>query len=137
MVWHQRVCRAAAGFVILLGLSAHSADAQQRRARVGRFEVLGFDFSTDGGWRKRATRVRDTRAALLRSRAFSSLNAAGSNQARLSGALSVPVIPFSYSQRSLAFTAAQLQSSFSIRPRSLPPTVSLSTIKKFPTVTSH
>ena len=83
--------------------------SQQGPARVRR-EIRGFDFRTDGVWRKRARAVRSARQQLLRQRNFPALNAPLATGGRaprvqgaplaagpvVSGVLSVPAILFRF-----------------------------------------
>jgi hypothetical protein len=63
--------------VVLYGLLVPSAlQAQYPRARRGQFEVQGFDFRRDGGWRRRVALVRSARHRWLREGAVGALNLA-------------------------------------------------------------
>ncbi len=86
--------------------------AQYPRAKVGEFEVRGFDFATDGGWRARAGRVMAQRVSLLRGRAFSLLNGAGPASLAVRGNFFIPVLPIAYRDVGPPFAAAQYQDLF-------------------------
>lgn len=79
--------------LVLLG--ALPAAAQYPRARVGQFEVRGFDIATDGGWRRATARIAATREALLRGGALARLNANDATL-RVTGAYFVPVLPIAF-----------------------------------------
>jgi M6 family metalloprotease-like protein len=78
------------------------------RARVGQFEVEGFDFRPEGAWRAQAGRVRANRQRLVRLRAFSTLNSR-SALTRVAGTYSVPVIPVAFQDLAPPFPAASYQ----------------------------
>ena len=103
MGWSNRLV-AAAGVMALVAVSPERAEAQRPGARLGRFEIPGFDFAPDGAWRKYTSQVRQTRQALLRGGAFRSLNASGSNANRVTGVINVPVILISYSNVAIPFS---------------------------------
>ena len=69
--------------------------------RAPRWEIPGFDISTDGGWRVKARRVAAERARLLRARDFQRLNAAPAAAPSLAatvvtGTIYVPLVLFYY-----------------------------------------
>jgi M6 family metalloprotease-like protein len=92
---------------VLTGWASRAA-AQYPRARIGEFEVRGFDFDPAGGWRKVAARVMDARRVLLRSGQVARLNAAGSRPA-VRGNFAVPVIPIAFSDVDPPFAPAAYQ----------------------------
>ncbi|MDQ3223580.1 MAG: immune inhibitor A, partial [Gemmatimonadota bacterium] len=95
---------------VLWLLAPVALQAQYPRARRGQFEVRGFDFRRDGGWRKRVTAVRTARHRLLRARAFSALNSAMPGAAaagRVTGQMSVPVLPIAFRNVPPPFPAVQ------------------------------
>ncbi|MEP7326214.1 MAG: M6 family metalloprotease domain-containing protein [Gemmatimonadota bacterium] len=100
---------AAAAAAILLVLLPTPAHSQQRGARVGRFEVPGMDFSTDGAWRKRTRQIRLQRQGLMRNGAFGTLNAPGRAGPRITGTYNVPVVLISYSNVAIPFSTSSYQ----------------------------
>jgi M6 family metalloprotease-like protein len=78
------------------------------RAKVGQFEVEGFDFRPEGAWRAQASRVRANRHRLVQLRAFSTLNSR-SALTRVAGTYSVPVIPVAFQDRAAPFPATSYQ----------------------------
>lgn len=75
--------------------------------RPPRWEVAGFDFRRDGGWRPRARRVAGQRAVLRRQGSMASLNAplaAGQapSAAAVTGTMRVPALLFAYQETSPA-----------------------------------
>lgn len=108
MVRYTRLV-AAAGVVSLMALTPGSAQAQRSSARLGRFEVPGFDFSPDGAWRKRTNQIRQTRHALLRNGALRSLNASGPSASRVSGNFNLPVLLINYTDAVMPFTTVEYQ----------------------------
>jgi M6 family metalloprotease-like protein len=108
MVWYSRFI-AAAGVLSLMTLLPGSAEAQRPGARLGRFEVPGFDFAPDGAWRKRTGQIRQARHALLRSGALQTLNASGPNASRVSGNFNLPVLLISYTDVPMPFPTADYQ----------------------------
>lgn len=108
MLWQTRVAWAV-GFTALLTLPGGSAEAQRAGARIGRFEVPGFDFSPDGAWRKRTNQIRAARRSMLRSGALSALNASGPSGSRVTGTYNVPVVLIEYSNSPGPFPVAQYQ----------------------------
>jgi M6 family metalloprotease-like protein len=109
MVWHTRLVAVAGLAAVLQVLPAGSAEAQRPGARLGRFEVPGFDFAPDGAWRKRTNQIRQARRGMLQSGAFGSLNAAGPSGTRVSGNVNVPVLLISYSNSPMPFTTPEYQ----------------------------
>lgn len=93
-------------------LTAFPMAAQYPRAKVGDFEVRGFDFASDGGWRVRAGRVMTQRVSLLRGRAFSLLNGSGLTSLAVRGNFFIPVLPIAYRDVAPPFAAAQYQDLF-------------------------
>lgn len=85
---------------VLYGLLVPSAlQAQYPRARRGQFEVQGFDFGRDGGWRTRVAAVRSTRHRWLREGAVGALNLASPTApvgGKVSGRVIVPVLPIAF-----------------------------------------
>ena len=86
--------------VVLSGLLFPSAlQAQYPRARRGQFEVRGFDFSPDGGWRARVAAIRSVRHRLLRQGAVAQLNLTSptaSGGGKVAGRVFVPVLPIAF-----------------------------------------
>jgi len=92
------VLRATVLPAILALLAAAPAPANSPgwpRAPVGRFEIPGFDFRAEGGWRPRAGAVRAHRHALLQLGAIRALNAP-TPASRVQGIFHVPVIPLAF-----------------------------------------
>ncbi|MES2306234.1 MAG: M6 family metalloprotease domain-containing protein [Gemmatimonadota bacterium] len=85
------------------------AGAQWPRARLGEFEVRGFDLPQDGGWRTQGQRVLAARRMLLSQGAFSRLNTPGSARPAVSGNYFVPVIPITFRDVNPAFVAPLYQ----------------------------
>jgi M6 family metalloprotease-like protein len=85
--------------------------AQYPRAQVGQFEVRGFDFATDGAWRRTATRVMDARRALLRAGNVALLNSPSSKPV-VRGTYYVPVIPIGFRDTPPPFPASAYQDLF-------------------------
>jgi M6 family metalloprotease-like protein len=96
--------------LVITSLIATPLQAQYPRARVGEFEVRGFDFAQDGAWRRKALAVRQARLALLRSGRAALLNGAGKPAVR--GNYFVPVIPVRYPDVAPPFASAQYQDLF-------------------------
>jgi M6 family metalloprotease-like protein len=94
-----------------LCLVAVPARAQYPRAQIGEFEVRGFDFDVNGGWRRTAARVMAERTALLRAGNVAFLNGAATKPA-VRGNYFVPVIPIAYSDVSGPFPSSQYQDLF-------------------------
>lgn len=94
-----------------LVVAAMPASAQYPRARVGEFEVRGFDFAVDGGWRRAAGRVMALRSALLRSGSIAQLNSPGGRPA-VRGNYYVPVVPIAYTDVAAPFTSDKYQDLF-------------------------
>ncbi|MGH7523127.1 MAG: hypothetical protein ACREK8_02360, partial [Gemmatimonadales bacterium] len=78
----------------LLAAVVAPAGAQYPRARVGEFEVRGFDYAPDGAWRRNALQVMQARRALLGAHHVALLNGGGKPAVR--GNYFVPVIPIAY-----------------------------------------
>lgn len=91
-----------------LGITSISA-GQQRVSLPGRFEVTGFDFAPDGAWRRRVKQIRQTREAMLRAGALSTLNAPGLSSARVSGNVNIPVILVQFPNASGPFPVSDYQ----------------------------
>jgi M6 family metalloprotease-like protein len=108
MVWSTRLV-AAAGVVSLVTLAPGSVQAQRPGARLGRFEVPGFDFAPDGAWRKRTGQIRQARQSLLRSGSLRALNATGPSATRVTGNYNLPVVLISYTDSAMPFPAANYQ----------------------------
>ncbi|MES2125045.1 MAG: M6 family metalloprotease domain-containing protein, partial [Gemmatimonadota bacterium] len=104
-----------AGFLATSALLflAVSLPAQWPRARTGDFEVRGFDFAVDGGWRRSADRVIALRRALLQAGAFARLNE-GATQGRpaVAGQFFLPVIPIAFRDAAGPFLPDQFQELF-------------------------
>jgi M6 family metalloprotease-like protein len=99
-----------------MGLAASSlvvvpAAAQYPRARLGEFEVRGFDFDINGGWRRMAGRVMAQRSALLRAGGVALLNSS-TNKPVVRGNYFVPVVPIAYSDVVPPFPTASYQDLF-------------------------
>jgi M6 family metalloprotease-like protein len=94
-----------------LGLVAGPVAAQYPRARLGEFEVRGFDFDLNGGWRRAARQVMAQRGALLRAGNVALLNSSSSKPA-VRGNYFVPVIPIAYSDVAAPFPSPQYQDLF-------------------------
>jgi M6 family metalloprotease-like protein len=104
------------GAVVLVAPAFLSA--QSRQGFHPSWERTGLDFRPNGGWRKKGELVSRTRANLLARGDMNALNAplAGGmapSSAALTGALRVPVIPFSFqnSANHQPFSTAQLTAS--------------------------
>jgi M6 family metalloprotease-like protein len=98
--------------VVLYGLLVPSAlQAQYPRARRGQFEVQGFDFGRDGGWRMRVAAVRSARHRWLREGALGALNLAAPMMAgsKVAGKVIVPVLPLAFRNVAPPFPAARYQ----------------------------
>jgi M6 family metalloprotease-like protein len=98
--------------VVLYGLLVPSAlQAQYPRARRGQFEVQGFDFRRDGGWRTRVTAVRSARHRWLREGALGALNLASPARAggKVTGTVIVPVLPIAFRNVAPPFPPARYQ----------------------------
>ncbi len=108
MVRNIRLLAAAAAASWAL-FAPDSAEAQRPGARLGRFEVPGFDFAPDGAWRKRAGQIRLARQAMLRTGALRALNASGPSATRLTGNVNVPVLLISYTNQAMPFPTADYQ----------------------------
>lgn len=100
------------GALALIALAA-ALPAQWPRARTGEFEVRGFDFASDGGWRRGAERVVALRRALLQAGAFSRLSE-GATQGRpaVAGQFFLPVVPIAFRDAAAPFEPAQFQELF-------------------------
>lgn len=94
---------------VLWLLTPATVQGQYPRARRGQFEVRGMDFRPDGAWRKRVSAVRAGRHRLLRARAFAALNsgAPGAGGDRVTGRVSVPVVPIAFRNVPPPFPASQ------------------------------
>ncbi len=102
-------------------LGAFPLLGQYPRAKIGDFEVRGFDFAVDGGWRVRANRVMADRVGLLQGRAFARLNASGPSGLAVRGSFFIPVLPIAYRDVDPPYPAAQYQDLlFSSAPSSRP-----------------
>lgn len=111
----RAVCRLAnlqwlTGLAALF-LIAMPAAAQYPRARIGEFEVRGFDFAVDGGWRRSARQVMLRRSALLRSGSIAQLNSPGALSA-VRGNYYIPVVPIAYPDVAAPFTNDRYQDLF-------------------------
>jgi M6 family metalloprotease-like protein len=95
----------------MLALAAMPARAQYPRAKVGEFEVRGFDFAIDGAWRRQGARVMAQRSALLRSGNVALLNGAGGKPA-VRGNYFVPVIPIAFQDVAAPFGSDRYQDLF-------------------------
>jgi M6 family metalloprotease-like protein len=102
--------------VVLYGLLIPSAlQAQYPRARRGQFEVQGFDFRRDGGWRSRVAAVRSARHRMLRAGSVGALNRASllaTGGPRVVGKVIVPVLPIAFRNVSPPFPANRYQELF-------------------------
>lgn len=107
LVGWSRGLRSLLGVGLVL-LGALPAAAQYPRARVGQFEVRGFDIASDGGWRRATARILATREALLRDGALARLNANDASL-RVTGAYFVPVIPIAFRDVAAPFPRADYQ----------------------------
>lgn len=79
---------------------------------IPRRELKGHDFRPDGAWRRRALRVRNTRAALLRTGQLSALNLAArtaSATTAVAGTFRIPALLLRPSNVSIPFPAASYQ----------------------------
>ena len=93
-------------FVLIAGLAALPllAVPQSAAAQSGfhpRWEIPGFDFRKNGGWRVRAERVAEMRRQLIAQRSASAQGRAGPSgpslsQASVTGTMLVPALLFSY-----------------------------------------
>ena len=95
-----------------LVLAVVPAQGQYPRARVGEFEVQGFDFAANGGWRTAAARVINFRKALLRVGAVAALNASGVGAPVVRGHFFVPVVPIAFKDAPAPFPVSQYQDLF-------------------------
>lgn len=95
----------------LLCVIVSSAAAQYPRARLGEFEVRGFDFDPNGAWRRAAARVMAVRRNLLRSGNMALLNSSGSKPV-VRGSYFVPVIPITFRDVAPPFTTDRYQDLF-------------------------
>jgi M6 family metalloprotease-like protein len=95
----------------LAGVVATPIAAQYPRAKVGEFEVRGFDFDPNGAWRRSSRLVMDARRTMLRTGAVASLNA-GTARTAVRGHYFVPVIPIAYRDLGPPFPSAQYQQLF-------------------------
>jgi M6 family metalloprotease-like protein len=86
--------------------------AQYPRARVGEFEVRGFDFATNGGWRLRAGQVMAQRASLLQGRVLARLNDGGIGGLAVRGTFFIPVLPIAFKDVAPPFPSPQYQDLF-------------------------
>lgn len=95
----------------LLGSVVVPAVAQYPRARLGEFEVRGFDFDPNGGWRRAAAKVMAARRGLLRSGSMALLNSAASKPV-VRGTYFVPVIPIAFRDVAPPFATDRYQDLF-------------------------
>lgn len=86
--------------------------AQWPRARLGEFEVRGFDFPATGGWRRATDRVVAVRKALLQSGAFSRLSGPPATRPAVSGQYFVPVVPILFRESTAPFAPPLYQDLF-------------------------
>jgi len=115
----MRVTVAAAMVSWALSAVASAADAQVRRAEPGRFEVDGMDWRPNTAWRARANLVRLNRWAAIRRGDFAALNqrrsmlalapGGGLTSLSVTGTFYVPVIPLSFKDVPMAFSASEFQ----------------------------
>ena len=84
--------------------------AQYPRAELGQFEVRGFDFAADGGWRRQAAQVRGIRQGMLRAGLMAPLN--GATKPAVRGNYFVPVVPINYPDVAAPFPSGQYQELF-------------------------
>jgi M6 family metalloprotease-like protein len=117
--------------VVLVALLAGAAaeQVQAQRPVVPRRELKGRDFRPDGAWRRRALRVRATRAALLRVGQLSALNQAPRTAAAttaLSGTFKVPTLLIRPSNVAAPFPSSNYQQTLfgTLPPNGKPYTVS-------------
>ncbi len=90
--------RPLCGAVLLALAAVTSAEAQYPRARVGQFEVRGFDFRPRGAWRKQTADIRAARQRLLAAGNMALLNASSPSSAEaVTGNFKVPVVPIRFS----------------------------------------
>jgi M6 family metalloprotease-like protein len=97
---------------VLYGLLVPSAlQAQYPRARRGQFEVQGFDFRHDGGWRTRVAAVRSARHRWLREGALGALNLASPalGGGKVAGKVIVPVLPIAFRNVAPPFSVTRYQ----------------------------
>ncbi|MEO5800971.1 MAG: M6 family metalloprotease domain-containing protein [Gemmatimonadales bacterium] len=100
---------------------AAPAGAQWPRAKLGEFEVRGFDIPRDGAWRREGARVLEARQALLRQGAFSRLNATTSSRPAVAGNYFIAVVPIAFRDVGAPFGAPLYQDLlFSSNPASRP-----------------
>ncbi|MGH7581886.1 MAG: M6 family metalloprotease domain-containing protein [Gemmatimonadales bacterium] len=93
-----------------MAAAPHPATGQYPRARLGEFEVRGFDFEPNGGWRREAARVMAARQALLHRGAMASLNSG--SRPMVKGNFFVPVIPIAFRDVSGPYLPARYQDLF-------------------------
>jgi M6 family metalloprotease-like protein len=97
--------------VAALCLIAFPATAAAQNQMHPRWEIPGFDFRPNGGWRVKAARVAATRKQLLASRSFGALNApmarsaAGAMATAVAGTQAVPALLFGYKNTAAQFMA--------------------------------
>ncbi|HEX9895687.1 MAG TPA: M6 family metalloprotease domain-containing protein [Gemmatimonadales bacterium] len=103
-------------------LASEAVAQGPRGGELGRFEVRGMDFRPEGAWRRKVSRIRESRRQLLRSGNLLSLNraaesvrggqphllAAGAANA-VTGTVFVPVVPIAYSNIPVAFPISDFQ----------------------------
>jgi M6 family metalloprotease-like protein len=98
---------------VLCGLLVPSVlQAQYPRALRGQFEVVGFDFRPDGGWRTRVNTIRAIRHRWLRQGSVSALNLASpsaSAEGNVTGRVIVPVLPIAFRNVPPPFPASRYQ----------------------------
>lgn len=95
----------------LLCSVAVGASAQYPRARLGEFEVRGFDFDLNGAWRRSAQQVMQARRGLLRSGSVALLNSAAARPV-VRGNFFVPVIPIAFRNVAAPFAPDRYQDLF-------------------------
>jgi M6 family metalloprotease-like protein len=99
--------------VVLYGLLVpYALEAQYPRARRGQFEVQGFDFQREGGWRTRVSAVRSARHRLLRQGAVGALNrlsAVTAQQGKVTGKVIIPVLPIAFRNVAAPFPVDRYQ----------------------------
>lgn len=82
--------------------------AQYPRARLGEFEVRGFDLPVDGAWRRRTRQIMAGRAFLLGEGAVARLNTGGASMV-VQGNYFVPVVPIAFRDAAPPFPVSQYQ----------------------------
>lgn len=111
-VWLRSPVRGAVLALLAFSALASPAAGQWPRARIGEFEVRGFDLPSDGGWRRATERVAAQRAALLQSGAFARLNGVAGSRLAVQGNYFIPVVPIAFKDVTAPFAPSLYQQLF-------------------------